>query len=114
MPTYEYQCKECGHRFDRFQPITDPPLQTCPECSGTVERLISTGGGLIFKGSGFYITDYRSPEYQKQAKKESGGDTSETSAGAKEKTEKKSSGESTKTETKSSKTETKNTKGSDG
>ena len=59
MPTYEYQCKKCGHQFEAFQSMTDKPLKKCPECSGPVKRLISPGAGLIFKGSGFYITDYK-------------------------------------------------------
>jgi putative FmdB family regulatory protein len=60
MPTYEYQCKVCGHRFSRFQSMSDSPVETCPECSGEVRRIIGAGTGVIFKGSGFYATDYRS------------------------------------------------------
>jgi len=59
MPTYEYQCEVCGHTFDKFQNITENPLTECPECGGIVKRLISGGAGLIFKGSGFYHTDYK-------------------------------------------------------
>lgn len=60
MPTYEYRCRACGHEFERFQKISDPPLKTCPACGKRrVERLISAGGGLVFKGPGFYATDYR-------------------------------------------------------
>lgn len=59
MPTYEYRCKECGHQFEEFQSITAEPIKECPACHGKVERLISGGTGLIFKGSGFYITDYQ-------------------------------------------------------
>lgn len=59
MPTYDYLCEECGHRFDAFQRITEDPLTSCPKCEGHVKRLISGGNGLIFKGSGFYITDYK-------------------------------------------------------
>ncbi len=58
MPTYEYGCLKCGHRFDAFQKMSDLPLTTCPECGGEVHRLPTAGAGLIFKGSGFYITDY--------------------------------------------------------
>ncbi|HFB67772.1 MAG TPA: zinc ribbon domain-containing protein [Calditrichae bacterium] len=58
MPTYEYKCKQCGHQFEAFQKISDDPLTECPECGGEVVRLISGGTGLIFKGSGFYLTDY--------------------------------------------------------
>lgn len=60
MPTYEYECRECGHVFERFQGINEDPLGSCPECEGSVRRLISSGGGLVFKGPGFYATDYRS------------------------------------------------------
>jgi putative FmdB family regulatory protein len=61
MPTYEYRCRKCGHRFDVFQRIVDPPVKNCPKCHarGSVEQLISGGSGLVFKGSGFYITDYK-------------------------------------------------------
>ena len=59
MPTYDYQCLECGHEFDAFQHITEEPLKTCPVCGKEVKRLIGAGAGLIFKGSGFYITDYK-------------------------------------------------------
>lgn len=70
MPTYEYQCKKCAHQFEVFQQITEKPLKNCPECQGPVKRLISTGGGFIFKGSGFYATDYRSKEYKEKKKQE--------------------------------------------
>lgn len=59
MPTYEYECRECGHIFEVFQSITADPVKECPKCNGKVRRLIGTGIGLIFKGSGFYITDYK-------------------------------------------------------
>jgi len=60
MPTYEYECRDCGHAFERFQGINEDPISLCPECQGKVRRLISSGGGLVFKGPGFYATDYRS------------------------------------------------------
>ena len=60
MPTYEYECEGCGHRFERFQAMSDKPVKTCPECGGKVRRLIGAGAAVIFKGSGFYATDYRS------------------------------------------------------
>jgi putative FmdB family regulatory protein len=72
MPTYEYQCLDCGVRFDRFQSIVAAPIEECPECNGNVKRLIGAGAGLIFKGSGFYITDYRSNSYTEAAKKDKG------------------------------------------
>lgn len=79
MPTYEYVCAKCGHEFETFQSIADKPLAFCPEdvCAqkkwgrGRVKKKISAGAGLIFKGSGFYITDYRSEGYKQAAKKES-------------------------------------------
>ncbi len=70
MPTYEYECNSCGHRFEKFQAITAPPVKRCPKCKKTVRRLLGTGVGLIFKGSGFYVTDYRSESYKKAAKAE--------------------------------------------
>ncbi len=65
MPTYEYECQECRHRFEEYQSITEPPLKACPECGGEVHRLIGSGAGILFKGSGFYETDYRSSSYKK-------------------------------------------------
>jgi len=70
MPTYEYECKSCGLNFERFQSITARPVKTCPECGGKVTRLISAGSGVLFKGSGFYETDYRSAEYKRRARQE--------------------------------------------
>ena len=72
MPTYEYECLKCGKRFEVFQKMTDEPKKRCPTCRGKVRRLIGAGAGMIFKGSGFYITDYRSKDYKEQKKKESG------------------------------------------
>ncbi len=73
MPTYEYKCDACGHTFEKFQPITSGPIRKCPGCGKLkVRRLLSTGGGLIFKGSGFYITDYRSEGYKSAAKADNG------------------------------------------
>jgi putative FmdB family regulatory protein len=68
MPTYDYECSACGHKFEKFQPITAKPIRKCPICSrSTVKRLLGTGAGIIFKGSGFYCTDYRSDSYKKAA-----------------------------------------------
>lgn len=67
MPTYEYECNSCGHKFDVFQSMTAEPIKSCPQCRGKVRRLLGTGAGIIFKGSGFYQTDYRSSSYQKKA-----------------------------------------------
>jgi putative FmdB family regulatory protein len=83
MPTYEYVCEKCGHHFEKFQPMAAKPLAVCPEdvCAqkrwgkGKVRKMISAGAGLIFKGSGFYITDYRSEKYKEAAKKDAGAAT---------------------------------------
>ncbi len=80
MPTYEYECEKCRKTFDLFQSMKDDALKTCPQArckmkkwgKGKVRRLVGTGAGLIFKGSGFYITDYRSEGYKQAAKKDSG------------------------------------------
>lgn len=73
MPNYDYVCQDCGHRFEVFQSMNDPKLEDCPKdsCSGKVKRLLGTGAGLIFKGAGFYQTDYRSASYQSGAKQDS-------------------------------------------
>ena len=93
MPTYEYLCEKCGREFEKFQSMAEKPLKTCPKelCGlkpwgkGRVRKLISAGAGLLFKGSGFYITDYRSDGYKAAAKKESGaasgGETKSAAAG---------------------------------
>jgi putative FmdB family regulatory protein len=80
MPTYEYHCSKCGKDFEVFQSMKDDAFKTCPEAQcrvspwghGEVKRLLGTGAGLIFKGSGFYITDYRSEGYKQAAKKDTG------------------------------------------
>lgn len=80
MPTYDYECQKCGLVFEKFQSMKDEPLKVCatPECGGAVKRLIGTGAGIIFKGSGFYETDYRSKEYKDQARKETTTSTPST------------------------------------
>lgn len=95
MPTYEYVCEKCGHQFEKFQPIADDALTVCPKelCAkkkwgkGKVKRVIGAGAGLIFKGSGFYITDYRSENYKAGAKKDAppaaGGDAGKSSGDSK-------------------------------
>ena len=71
MPTYQYECADCGHTFERFQPITARAVRKCPECGRLkCRRLIGAGAGLIFRGTGFYATDYRSKEYGEKVKKE--------------------------------------------
>lgn len=67
MPTYDYECKDCGHHFEAFHSMSADPLTDCPKCDGSVQRLLGTGAGLLFKGSGFYETDYRSSGYKKDA-----------------------------------------------
>jgi putative FmdB family regulatory protein len=77
MPTYEYECRACGHQFEAFQRMSDPPLKKCPSCKkSTARRAISGGAGFLFKGSGFYTTDYRSESYRKAAKAEQGAASS--------------------------------------
>ncbi len=70
MPTYDYGCEECGYHFEKFQSIKARKLTRCPRCRGKVRRLIGTGAGILFKGSGFYQTDYRSASYREGEKKE--------------------------------------------
>lgn len=70
MPTYHYRCRDCAHEFDQFQSIMDDSLTDCPECEGTIFRIISGGSGVIFKGSGFYQTDYRKASYKSDAAKD--------------------------------------------
>jgi putative FmdB family regulatory protein len=86
MPTYEYSCQKCGQNFEAFQSMRDEPFRECPKelCRlpkwghGKVKRLLGTGAGIIFKGSGFYTTDYRSDSYKEAAKKESPSKKTET------------------------------------
>jgi len=88
MPTYEYICEKCGHQFEQIQPISAKPLTTCPkdQCArktwgkGKVKRVISGGAGLLFKGSGFYITDYRSESYKAAAKKDAASSSAPATA----------------------------------
>jgi putative FmdB family regulatory protein len=74
MPTYDYECDACGHEFELFQGINDPVQRKCPECGKPkLRRLFGTGAAVVFKGSGFYQTDYRSDSYKKAAEKEKKG-----------------------------------------
>ncbi len=71
MPTYEYICNACEHEFERFQSITEAPVRTCPKCGKrSAKRRIGSGAGILFRGSGFYETDYRTDDYRKKAKSE--------------------------------------------
>ncbi|MCD6250256.1 MAG: zinc ribbon domain-containing protein [candidate division Zixibacteria bacterium] len=80
MPTYQYHCDNCGHEFEEFQSITEDPIDVCPQCQGKPRRLITGGAGLLFKGSGFYITDYRSAKYKADRSKDSSSATSSSSS----------------------------------
>ena len=70
MPTYEYQCQKCKRRHEAFQLITAKPLAKCPKCGGKLKRLLGIGSGFLFKGDGFYITDYRSKSYHEAKKRD--------------------------------------------
>ena len=98
MPTYDYICRACEHRWESFESITSKPTKKCPECGKLkAERLISGGGGIIFKGSGFYTTDYRSESYKSAAK----SDTAAASPAAATSSETKTAAASAKTPAKS-------------
>jgi putative FmdB family regulatory protein len=71
MPTYEYECGACEHRFEKYQSMSDKPIKKCPKCGkAEARRMISGGAGVLFKGSGFYQTDYRSKSYKESVKKD--------------------------------------------
>jgi putative FmdB family regulatory protein len=94
MPTYEYQCDNCGKEFDYFQSMSDSPKTKCEECGGKLTKLLSAGSGLIFKGSGFYITDYKksgSSEASGSASKSDAPSKSESSGKSEPKSEPKAS-----------------------
>jgi len=84
MPTYEYECKSCGHTFEAFQSMSDAPLCECPECGKEIRRLINGGGGIIFKGSGFYVTDKNKASSKTASSKpeQKGAKPGETTAGS--------------------------------
>lgn len=99
MPTYDYKCSKCGLVFEHFQSMTEDPLEKCihpegckhPKADAQVKRLIGTGAGIIFKGSGFYETDYRSKEYRDAAKRDNGSATKSASSSSSEKSSTKKS-----------------------
>lgn len=104
MPTYDYECDSCDHKFELFQSIKDSPKKTCPECGKPkLRRLFGTGAAIMFKGSGFYTTDYRSESYKKRAQADASGGESKSG-------ESKSTGE-TKSADSSSKSSTSESKG---
>ncbi|MDR0787006.1 MAG: zinc ribbon domain-containing protein [Gemmatimonadota bacterium] len=83
MPTYEYRCPACRAEFEKFQRMSDEPVAECPKCGAAAERRLSGGAGFLFKGSGFYITDYRSEGYRKAAGSEkSGGESTSGGSGS--------------------------------
>lgn len=95
MPTYEYECEGCGHKFELFQSITDAPKQKCPQCGKLkLRRLFGTGAAVVFKGSGFYQTDYRSESYKRAVKKENQSGETKPSEGQKQSADTKSKGSS--------------------
>lgn len=81
MPTYEYRCPQCGNDFEKFQKMSEEPVADCPECGTASQRRLSGGAGLLFKGSGFYITDYRGDSYKKAADADKGGSSGGSSGG---------------------------------
>lgn len=94
MPNYDYQCQKCGHEFEVFQSMNDDKLTDCPEdsCDGQVKRLMGTGAGIIFKGSGFYETDYkRGADYKAAAKADSSSGSKSSSSSSKSESKKSSS-----------------------
>lgn len=93
MPTYDYQCEACGHKFEHFQSISDPLLKKCPQCKKSkLQRLFGTGAAVVFKGSGFYTTDYRSESYKKGASADKPPGESKASDGGSSKSSDSSSG----------------------
>ena len=103
MPTYDYMCKNCGHKFEQFQSITASPIRKCPACGRKeLKRLLGSGAGVIFKGPGFYQTDYRSESYKKSEKSEkdtTNKDATEKKTETKTESKGKKPGEKTKPDT---------------
>ncbi len=95
MPTYDYECEACGHKFELFQSMKDDAIKKCPECKKLkLRRLFGTGAALMFKGSGFYTTDYRSDSYKKAAKADSANGSSSSSGSSESSTKSSSDGAS--------------------
>lgn len=107
MPTYDYECDACGHTFELFQSISEPVKKKCPKCGKSkLRRLFGTGGAIVFKGSGFYQTDYRSESYKKGAEKDKPASESKGDGKVETKPESKSASK----DTKASKSSTKSSK----
>ncbi len=105
MPTYEYECSKCKNIFEVFQSMKDEPIKKCPECGGKVKRLLGTGAGIIFKGSGFYQTDYRDSKYHSEASKEKAGNSGSAKDSTKSSDAKSTTGNSSDKAASSSKTD---------
>ncbi len=106
MPTYDYKCDACDYAFEKVQPITSESLKKCPKCGKSkLRRLIGPGGGFIFKGSGFYITDYRDSAYKEKAKAESGETKTEKADTSKPATETKADAKPAAAEVKTARTD---------
>ena len=87
MPTYDYRCRKCGHQFELFHGIKDETPKRCPKCRGRSQRVPAGGAGVLFKGSGFYVTDHRSKAYKEKARQErsagAGGESGSSGSGSK-------------------------------
>ena len=101
MPTYDYECTKCKHNFEEFQRITSEPVAECPKCSHRAKRLISGGAGIIFKGSGFYTTDYKNASANKKGSDSTGSKSSDSSKAESAKSSSSDSNSSGKSESKS-------------
>jgi putative FmdB family regulatory protein len=112
MPTYDYECDACGHTFELFQSISEPVKKKCPDCGKPkLRRLFGTGAAVVFKGSGFYQTDYRSDSYKKAAEKDKPASESKSDAKSETKSESKSESKPAKSESKSSESKSAKKKG---
>ena len=111
MPTYDYECDACGHTFELFQSITEPVEKKCPKCKKLkLRRLFGTGAAVVFKGSGFYQTDYRSESYKKGAEKDKPASESKSDSKSETKSESKTESKSSNDSTSTSKSESKSEK----
>jgi putative FmdB family regulatory protein len=111
MPTYDYECDACGHKFELFQGINEPVQKKCPDCGKLkLRRLFGTGAAVVFKGSGFYQTDYRSESYKKAAEKDKPASESKSDSKSESKSESKSDSKPTTESTSTSKSDGKSEK----